>query len=191
MPFTEDLKLRVKRQAAFRCCRCGMIGVEVHHILPQGQGGPDTDDNAAPLCPNCHSYFGANPDKRKEIRQMRDWWYEVCKPKYAGQPDETDETEKKLDELIAELRKREVREQERQAVVDEINRILQRLTEQLKVNISDEADEVVEKVDKVVTAVQLGEGVYSNVHCRRCNSYVGLLIGSASCPNCGAPFEDR
>src|SRR5437016_3298747 len=84
MPFSEAIKLDVRRKAAFRCCRCHDIGVEVHHILPEESGGTDDEDNAAPLCPNCHDKFGANPVKRKEIRQMRDWWFEVVAEKYFG-----------------------------------------------------------------------------------------------------------
>jgi len=82
MPFSEALKLEVKRMAAFRCCRCHEIGIDIHHIIPQAAGGRDDIDNAAPLCQNCHSRFGANPEKQKEIRQMRDWWYEVAREKY-------------------------------------------------------------------------------------------------------------
>ena len=76
MSFSESLKLDVKQRSAFRCCRCQSIGVEIHHIIPQADKGPDTIENAAPLCPSCHDYFGANPVKRKEIREMREWWFE-------------------------------------------------------------------------------------------------------------------
>lgn len=41
-------------------------------------GGADIDDNAAPLCPSCHETYGANPQKRKFIREARDNWYEIC-----------------------------------------------------------------------------------------------------------------
>ena len=75
MAFSEKIINQVKLDAAFKCCRCQSIGIEVHHIVPQKDGGPDSDDNAAPLCPNCHTWFGDNPSKRKEIKQMRDWWY--------------------------------------------------------------------------------------------------------------------
>ena len=34
-------------------------------------------DNAAPLCSRCHDLYGGNPEKRKQIRQMRDNWYEM------------------------------------------------------------------------------------------------------------------
>ena len=38
--------------------------------------------NAAPLCQNCHDQFGDNRQKRKDITQMRDWWYNVVAQKY-------------------------------------------------------------------------------------------------------------
>ena len=75
MDFTEQVKKEVKEKAAFRCCRCQQIGIHVHHIIPQENGGLSDIANAAPLCPSCHDYFGSNPVKRKEITQMRDWWY--------------------------------------------------------------------------------------------------------------------
>jgi hypothetical protein len=84
MPFSQALKDQVKRLAAFRCCRCQEIGIDIHHIVPQAQGGSDDIDNAAPLCQNCHDRFGANPEKRSEIRLMRDFWYDVVKEKYHG-----------------------------------------------------------------------------------------------------------
>ena len=77
MGFSERVKYEAKRKAAFQCCRCRSIGVEVHHIIPQEHGGSDDMENAAALCPRCHTYFGGNPDKRKEIIQMRDLWYEM------------------------------------------------------------------------------------------------------------------
>lgn len=81
MPFSELLKKKVRARAKFRCCVCRQphgIDVEIHHIVPQADGGEDTEDNAAPLCPNCHSGYGANPEKRKIIREMRDDWYKHC-----------------------------------------------------------------------------------------------------------------
>jgi hypothetical protein len=57
--------------------------VEVHHIAPQEDEGSDEEDNAAPLCASCHEIYGANPTKRKFIREARDWWYETCANRYA------------------------------------------------------------------------------------------------------------
>jgi hypothetical protein len=80
MPFSESIKLKVKKQADFTCCWCRDRAkrVDVHHIIPEVEYGPDTEDNAAPLCGSCHDIYGGNPDLRKEIRQRRDDWYERC-----------------------------------------------------------------------------------------------------------------
>src|SRR2546425_13353225 len=51
---------------------------DTSHIIPTADGGPDTEDNAAPLCPSCHDIYGANPVKRKLIREVRNFWYELC-----------------------------------------------------------------------------------------------------------------
>ncbi len=83
MGFSEKIKLEVKRKSMFRCCRCQAVGVDVHHILPQKDRGLDEIDNAAPLCQNCHDQLGDNPNKRKEITQMRDNWYQVVGKMYS------------------------------------------------------------------------------------------------------------
>jgi len=77
MTFSEKVKLEAKRKSAFRCCICHRPFVEVHHIVPQAEGGPDTFSNAATLCSSCHDLYGGNPEKRKIIRQMRDHWWEL------------------------------------------------------------------------------------------------------------------
>lgn len=79
MSFSEKLKKQVRQRAAYQCCRCRSFGVEVHHIIPQKNNGPNIISNAAPLCPNCHNDFGDNVEKRKVIREMRDWWYSTVK----------------------------------------------------------------------------------------------------------------
>ena len=37
--------------------------LEVHHIRPLGEGGPDTTDNAAACCPNCHRQLHFDPSR--------------------------------------------------------------------------------------------------------------------------------
>jgi hypothetical protein len=83
MPFTEQQKLQIRKRAHFCCCLCHETGVEIHHIIPQAEGGPDNEDNAAPLCPTCHEIYGGNPAKRKFIREVRDFWYELCAQRYS------------------------------------------------------------------------------------------------------------
>jgi hypothetical protein len=84
MAFSEALKLVVKKRAHFQCCLCRGVYVEIHHVIPESEGGPDTDDNAAPLCPSCHETYGANPEKRKFIRETRDFWYQLCSKRFVS-----------------------------------------------------------------------------------------------------------
>lgn len=63
MPFSEKDKLEVKHKSAFRCCMCENFtpSIQIHHIIPQEEGGADDIDNAAPLCALCHDSYGGNP----------------------------------------------------------------------------------------------------------------------------------
>jgi hypothetical protein len=83
MAFSEGLRVAIRKRAHLRCCLCHSIGVEVHHIVPQSEGGLDVDENAAPLCPSCHETYGANPQKRKFICEARDLWYEICATRFS------------------------------------------------------------------------------------------------------------
>ena len=93
MAFPESVKLAVKRKSHFSCCICHERNIHVHHIIPQAEGGPDTFDNAAPLCPNCHDVLGNNPDKQKTIREQRDFWYEFCEQRFASDNERLDNIE--------------------------------------------------------------------------------------------------
>lgn len=84
MSFSEKVKIEAKKKAGFRCVICQEPFVEVYHIVPQKEGGEDTINNAAPLCSRCHDLYGDNPSKRKQIRQMRDHWYEVMEKRNKG-----------------------------------------------------------------------------------------------------------
>jgi len=96
MAFSKALKLKVKRRAHFSCCLCHTLFVEIHHIVPKAEGGADSEDNAAPLCPSCHENYGANPEKRQFIRENRDFWYGLCQQRYASDPDRLQAIEAKL-----------------------------------------------------------------------------------------------
>ncbi|KAF6585926.1 HNH endonuclease [Paenibacillus sp. EKM211P] len=85
MAFSEKLKLEAKKKACFRCVICQKPFVEIHHIIPQADGGSDTIDNAAPLCASCHDLFGGNPEKRKQIREMRDHWFDLMERRVNGE----------------------------------------------------------------------------------------------------------
>ena len=99
MAFLETQKLAVKKRAHFQCCLCHTLGVEIHHIIPVASGGPDSEDNAAPLCPSCHDTYGANSEKRKFIREVRDFWYELCEKKTAIHTEELKVISDKLEQV--------------------------------------------------------------------------------------------
>jgi len=101
MAFTEALKTNIRKKAHLACCLCKSIGVEIHHIVPQEEKGRDTEDNAAPLCPSCHETYGANPQKRKFIREARDHWYEICEKRFANDSQRLDEIKHLLKNTVS------------------------------------------------------------------------------------------
>lgn len=181
MGFSESIKLEVKRKAAFQCCRCKEIGVEVHHIIPESETGSDTIDNAAPLCPTCHSNFGGNPEKRKEIKHMRDYWYDVVRERYSKNSEQLEKFEKidkKLDEIQNDHRNTADK-------VEELKNLLSQLTQKSRISADNTPAEIRSISTGFISATTLGEGVHANFRCRKCNTQIGLLVGSNSCPTCG------
>jgi hypothetical protein len=128
MGFSQNLKREVKEKAAFRCCRCQNIGVQVHHIESESDGGPDTVDNAAPLCPSCHDYFGANPRKQKEIKHMRDWWYQIVEQMYHKYV--TTEQLREIDRKLEEIR------QSQSSEVSDLKKVMKSISDKMIEGIS-------------------------------------------------------
>ena len=50
----------------------GDLYLEVHHIQWLAEGGPDTAENAAGLCPNCHRRAHSSTDKGEFSKSLRD-----------------------------------------------------------------------------------------------------------------------
>jgi len=175
MGFPENLKLAVKRRAHFACCLCHGLGVEVHHIFPEAEAGPETEDNAAPLCPSCHEAYGANPTKRKFIRESRDFWYEICGKRYASDPDRLNE----IGELLRQA-----------ATKDDLNRAVDKMS----VLLHDAANRPDSNVRTTATEVSslggmLAPGVGFNRSCKNCGTFIGVLVGDeGKCPECGNPW---
>lgn len=82
-----------------RCCICHKFcgnNMEVHHIKAKADGGPDTFENAIPLCFDCHAtvrqYDPKHPKgikfSEKELIQHRDNWYAAVKAGIQNSADE-------------------------------------------------------------------------------------------------------
>jgi len=186
MAFSETVKKEVKEKTAFRCCRCQSISVQVHHIVPEGEGGPDTIENAAPLCPSCHDYFGANPTKRKEIKHMRDWWYQKVEQMYPNKY----VTIEQIGEISSRLE--EIQRGQNSGLSD-LKKAMKLVTDRMIDGISTETADAtasgIINTSAAVSAVTLGDKVHANVRFNNCGTQVGLLIGSNACPNCGASIS--
>jgi predicted RNA-binding Zn-ribbon protein involved in translation (DUF1610 family) len=179
MPFSEEIKLEVKQKALFRCCRCQTIGIDVHHIIPENVGGPSTIENAAPLCQNCHDQFGANPEKRKQLIQMRDYWYKLVEQQYSS--------DNKLNiQLMDSINTRLENIQKGQQEITELKPLLLEVAQTFINSItSGSASNVASDIVNLATGTQISQNVYADFRCTRCGSQIGLMIGSNKCPNCG------
>jgi uncharacterized protein (DUF3084 family) len=125
-------------------------------FIPQAQGGTDDIDNAAPLCQNCHDRFGANPEKRKEIRQMRDWWYDVVEEKYPTSHSQFE----KINELILKFERTH-----RKATKQEIKKLRKELIEAIKAvrRIQEQAVEDLNTVPVVNIPRQANTAIFASI----------------------------
>jgi rubrerythrin len=186
MAFSEDLKLKVKKKAMFQCCRCQAIGPEIHHIDYQRDHGADTIDNAAPLCPNCHAWFGDNPLKKKEIKDMRDNWYETVERMYSGQASSIFPLVEKVNDSLEEIK----REQSRKPDLDEIKNLLKEISNKAIDNmnvgsVSATASNMVTASGVSLSNVRWGD-IAQFVQCAECGEGVFVKENENACPRCGA-----
>ncbi len=88
MGFSQTIKREALVLSARHCCVCHHykgVKVEIHHIVPQTEGGSNDLENAISLCFDCHAEAGHyNPKhprgtkfSRSELRKARDIWYEL------------------------------------------------------------------------------------------------------------------
>lgn len=177
MPFSDKLKLVVRRRAHFVCCLCHAFYVDVHHVVPEAEGGPDTESNAAPLCPSCHDRYGADPKKRKQIRQARDNWYEVCNKRYVSDPD-------RLEEIVTTL--------EHVASKKDLDEAVKKITSLLLtvlVNSKTSAVEAAQELSDLTST--FSEALRQWSRCYRCGYKWQAKEGTRICPMCKSPYWDR
>jgi len=89
MSFSIEIKEIALINSRRCCCVCHEFSglyVNVHHIIPKAEGGPNLLENAIVLCLRCHGEAGhynpAHPIgkkySREELRKHRDKWWEYC-----------------------------------------------------------------------------------------------------------------
>lgn len=178
MEFNEKQKLEIKQKAHFMCCLCHNPYVEIHHIIPEAEGGSNSEENAAPLCPYCHETFGSNPTKRNYIRQARDNWYEICKKRYLSDPE-------RLEEITNKLKQAATKEDLKKAV-DSIATLLSDIVTNPRASPAEATEELSD-----VTA-SMSMAIIEKARCFRC----GYTWESESkktpvvCPRCRSPYWD-
>lgn len=87
MGFPQQVRDDALVACARHCCLCHRfcgLKIEIHHIKPKASGGPDSFENAIPLCFDCHAdmrtYDSKHPKGTKysenELKHFRDNWYQ-------------------------------------------------------------------------------------------------------------------
>jgi hypothetical protein len=87
MAFSQSVRTTTLLWCDRHCCLCKKAcgtNIEIHHIVPESDGGSDEIDNAMPLCFDCHSevmkYNDEHPRGNKykpaELRARREQVYE-------------------------------------------------------------------------------------------------------------------
>jgi hypothetical protein len=90
MAFPRDQVDELLTACHRRCCICHRfcgVKIETDHIVQKADEGPDTIDNAIPVCFECHaeihSYNDQHPRGRKfrpeELRLQKEQWLEICR----------------------------------------------------------------------------------------------------------------
>jgi hypothetical protein len=89
MAFPEADVAKLLAACHRRCCVCHRfcgVKMELDHIQPKAEGGPDTIDNAIPVCFDCHAEIHAYNDqhprgrkfKPEELKLHKQQWLELC-----------------------------------------------------------------------------------------------------------------
>jgi hypothetical protein len=155
--------------------------MKVHHITPESDGGPNTIDNAAPLCGSCRQKFGNNPDLQRQLREMRDWWWKRCEESKTAPA--IIQVFEKIDQLHTEFFTRQDKQDQ---ILYEIKNTLKQhyRNAESAINSASTFNEVIAASSEYTTGV-LPMADYCP-HCGNPLSFPGQL----RCPNCGIFLDD-
>ncbi len=101
MPLPRDVREQALLASARHCCVCRRykgVKIEVHHIVPESEGGENTADNAIALCFDCHADAGHyNPNhprgtkySQSGLERARDEWHRIVAEQGVPTPSEPD-----------------------------------------------------------------------------------------------------
>ncbi len=74
MAFPPDVAERLLVACHRHCCLCHKFAgtkMQIHHIVPRSEGGPDTEENGIPLCFDCHAEVHNYNPKQPMGRRIR------------------------------------------------------------------------------------------------------------------------
>lgn len=65
---SKDLRDQILSSYNYSCkvCGCTNTKLDLHHIIPRKQSGPNTLENLIPLCPSCHKKADLGPERLKD-----------------------------------------------------------------------------------------------------------------------------
>ena len=69
-----DVRRLVLHEAGYKCgnpgCR-GILTLDIHHLVPVSDDGPDSPENLLALCPNCHALYHSGQIPAESIRAWK------------------------------------------------------------------------------------------------------------------------
>ena len=75
----RNLKRIAKQEKPFQCAKCGISGhdtpLQLDHITPHAEGGPDTLDNVQWMCDPCHLSKSIRESARGRARHYALGWH--------------------------------------------------------------------------------------------------------------------
>jgi len=198
MPFSEKIKKEVREKSRHCCvfCKKFFLSTEVHHIIPEAYGGPDTIENAVLLCRNHHTQFGHNPHFIEYIQQERDKWYIHC-DKYMADSDKMNKQIEEMDERIKSLEEEqktpsiEITKEMLTNGIDTLIKNLQNIKKSLdkkEITPTDISTASLYMSGQAVNADYLGSYGISSISADV--ESAPTYSGPSKCPVCGTAFHD-
>ena len=212
MPFSEKIKEEVRYRSRNCCVICKKFfrPCEVHHILPEALGGPNTIENAVLLCRNHHAEFGHNSEFVDYITKEREKWYEYCE-RYMPNGDKINQRFEKMEAHIKSLEEQktpsiEITKETLTTGIDTLIGNLQDIKKSLEkkeITLADISTASLYMSGQAVSTDYLGTYGLSSVNadvessptysnppsCPHCG-YIFYIAITSRCPNCGEHIED-